>query len=63
MTQDSVSDELLLEGFCAGNEECAGRFVRHFWRRLSWIAFGIVGDSGWAEMSRKLPLNEHGEME
>src|SRR3984957_2883706 len=49
MTQDSVSDELLLGGFCAGNEECAGRFVQHFWRRLCWIAFGIVGDSGSAE--------------
>ena len=23
VTEDSVSDELLLEGFCAGNEECA----------------------------------------
>src|SRR3984957_18353845 len=49
MTQDSVSDELLLEGFCAGNEECAGRFVQQFWRRLCWITFGIVGDSGSAE--------------
>jgi RNA polymerase sigma factor (sigma-70 family) len=49
MTQDSVSDELLLEGFCAGNEECAGRFVLHFWRPLCWVAFGIVGDSGSAE--------------
>src|ERR1700722_9831456 len=49
MTQDSVSDELLLEGFCTGNEEYAGRFVQHFWRRLCWIAFGIVGDSGLAE--------------
>jgi RNA polymerase sigma factor (sigma-70 family) len=49
MTQDSVSDELLLDGFCAGNEECAGRFVLHFWRRLCWVAFGIVGDSGSAE--------------
>jgi RNA polymerase sigma factor (sigma-70 family) len=49
MTQRSESDELLLEGFCAGDEESAGRFVQHFWRRLSWIAFRIVGDSGSAE--------------
>jgi RNA polymerase sigma factor (sigma-70 family) len=48
-TQDSMSDEILLEGFCAGEEDCAGRFVEHFWRRLCWIAFGIVGDSGSAE--------------
>jgi RNA polymerase sigma factor (sigma-70 family) len=48
-TQDGMSDESLLEGFCAGNEECAGRFVQHFWRRLCWIAFAIVGDSGSAE--------------
>jgi RNA polymerase sigma factor (sigma-70 family) len=49
MTLDSMSDELLLEGFCTGNEECAGRFVQQFWRRLCWVAFGIVGDSGSAE--------------
>jgi RNA polymerase sigma factor (sigma-70 family) len=49
MTRDSVSDELLLEGFCAGDEECAERFVQQFWRRLCWIAFEIVGDSGLAE--------------
>jgi RNA polymerase sigma factor (sigma-70 family) len=47
--QQSVSDQLLLDGFCAGDEECAGRFVQHFWRRLSWIAFRVVGDSGAAE--------------
>jgi RNA polymerase sigma factor (sigma-70 family) len=33
-----------LRGFCAGNEECARRFVDRFWRRLYWIAFRIVGD-------------------
>jgi RNA polymerase sigma-70 factor (ECF subfamily) len=49
MTQVSVSDELLLEGYCAGDEECAGKFVQHFWRRLCWIACQIVGDSGSAE--------------
>jgi RNA polymerase sigma factor (sigma-70 family) len=49
MTQNGVSDELLLEGFCAGNEECAVMFVQHFWRRLCWIADGIVRDSGSAE--------------
>jgi RNA polymerase sigma factor (sigma-70 family) len=49
MTQESVSDELLLDGFCAGDEECAEKFVQHYWRRLYWIAFGIVGDSGSAE--------------
>jgi RNA polymerase sigma factor (sigma-70 family) len=43
------SDELLLEGFCAGDEECAGMFMQHFWRRLCSIAFRIVGDSGSAE--------------
>jgi RNA polymerase sigma factor (sigma-70 family) len=49
MTQESVSDELLMKGFCAGDEECAGKFVLRYWRRLCWIAFGIVGDSGSAE--------------
>jgi RNA polymerase sigma factor (sigma-70 family) len=49
MTQDGVSDKLLLEGFCAGDEECAEKFVQHFWRRLFWIAFRIVGDPGSAE--------------
>jgi RNA polymerase sigma-70 factor (ECF subfamily) len=49
MTPDSLADEQLLKGFCAGDEECARRFVQHFWRRLCWIAFGIVGDSGSAE--------------
>jgi RNA polymerase sigma factor (sigma-70 family) len=48
-TQDDVSDELLLEGFCAGDDERAGKFVLRFWRRLCWIAFRIVGDSGSAE--------------
>jgi RNA polymerase sigma factor (sigma-70 family) len=56
VTEDSVSDELLLEGFCAGNEECAARFVQHFWRRLCWIAFGIVGDSGCAEDVAQIAL-------
>jgi RNA polymerase sigma factor (sigma-70 family) len=49
MTQRSESDELLLEGFCAGDEKSAGRFVQQFRQRLSWIAFRIVGDSGSAE--------------
>jgi RNA polymerase sigma factor (sigma-70 family) len=49
MTHDSESDTLLLQGFCAGDEESAAKFVQHFWRRLSWIAFRIVGDSGSAE--------------
>ncbi len=49
MTKVSVSDELLLEGFRAGDEECAEQFVQHFWRRLCWIAVRIVGDSGAAE--------------
>jgi RNA polymerase sigma factor (sigma-70 family) len=49
MTQTPRSDELLLKGFCAGDEECAEKFVQQFRRRLSWIAFRIVGDSGWAE--------------
>ena len=48
MPQDSASDELL-EGFCAGNEECARQFVQLFRRRLCWIAIRIVGDSGTAE--------------
>jgi RNA polymerase sigma factor (sigma-70 family) len=56
MTRGSASEELLLEGFCAGNEEYAGRFVRHFWRRLCWIAFGIVGDSGLAEDIAQITL-------
>jgi RNA polymerase sigma factor (sigma-70 family) len=46
---DRLSDELLLQGFCAGNEQCAEKFVRHFSRRLYWIALRIVGDSGSAE--------------
>jgi RNA polymerase sigma-70 factor (ECF subfamily) len=49
VTQNSGSDNLLLKGFCAGDEECAERFVQHFRRRLSWIAFQIVRDSGSAE--------------
>jgi RNA polymerase sigma factor (sigma-70 family) len=56
MTQDSVTDVLLLEGFCAGSEECAGKFVQHFRRRLCWIAFGIVGDSGSAEDVAQIAL-------
>jgi DNA-directed RNA polymerase specialized sigma24 family protein len=49
MTQQSESDELLLKGFCAGDKECAETFVQRFRRRLLWIAFQIVGDSGSAE--------------
>jgi RNA polymerase sigma factor (sigma-70 family) len=49
MNQDGVSDELLLEGVCAGNEECIKAFVQHFRHRLYWIAFRIVRDSGSAE--------------
>jgi RNA polymerase sigma factor (sigma-70 family) len=49
MLQDGVSDKLLLEGFCAGDEEYAEKFVQHFWRRLCSIAFRIVGDPGSAE--------------
>ena len=49
MAQESVSDKILLEGFCGGDEECATKFVQHFRRRLCWIAFGIVGDAGAAE--------------
>jgi RNA polymerase sigma factor (sigma-70 family) len=65
MTQVSVSEELLLEGFCAGDEECGGRFVQHFWRRLCWIAFQIVGDSGSAEDVAQVALERawrHGGM-
>jgi RNA polymerase sigma factor (sigma-70 family) len=49
MAQHGRTDETLLEGFCAGDEECARNFVQHFWRRLGCIAFRIVGDSGAAE--------------
>jgi RNA polymerase sigma-70 factor (ECF subfamily) len=49
MTQSSVSDALLLEGFCAGDQECSRQFVQYFWRRLCCIAFQIVRDSGVAE--------------
>ena len=49
MTEERRSDNLLLKGFCAGDEKCAEEFVQHFRRRLSWIAFRIVGDSGSAE--------------
>jgi RNA polymerase sigma factor (sigma-70 family) len=43
------SNECLLEGFCAGDEQHASDFVRHFSRRLHRLAFRIVGDSGSAE--------------
>jgi RNA polymerase sigma factor (sigma-70 family) len=49
MAEGSMSDETLLKGFCAGNEECATKLVQQFWRRLCWIASGIVGDSASAE--------------
>jgi RNA polymerase sigma-70 factor (ECF subfamily) len=49
MTKERRSDNLLLKGFCAGDEECAEKFVQRFRRRLCWIAFRIVGDSGTAE--------------
>jgi RNA polymerase sigma factor (sigma-70 family) len=49
MARNAASDRLLLAGFCAGDEECAGKFVQHFRRRLCGIAFRIVGDSGAAE--------------
>jgi RNA polymerase sigma factor (sigma-70 family) len=49
MTQNSQSDELLLDGFCAGDPECAKEFVQRFWGRLFWTAFRIVEDSGSAE--------------
>jgi RNA polymerase sigma factor (sigma-70 family) len=48
-TQGGVADKLLLEGFCAGDQECARAFVQRFWRRLCGTAFRIVGDSGSAE--------------
>ena len=49
VTHNSESDKRLLDGFCAGDPECARRFVQRFWRRLFWIAFRIVDDSGSAE--------------
>jgi RNA polymerase sigma factor (sigma-70 family) len=49
MTEERRSDHLLLKGYCAGDEQCAEMFVQHFRRRLSWIAFQIVHDSGLAE--------------
>jgi DNA-directed RNA polymerase specialized sigma24 family protein len=49
MTQDADSERLLLEDFCAGDDEGAKKFVRHFRRRLRLVAFRIVGDSGSAE--------------
>jgi RNA polymerase sigma factor (sigma-70 family) len=49
MTHSREPDELLLEGFCAGDEQSAERFVQHFWKRLFWVAIRIVGDSGCAE--------------
>ena len=44
-----MSDERLLEGFCAGDEECAGKFVQPLPAATVGIAFRIVGDSGSAE--------------
>jgi len=55
-TQGGVSDKLLLEGFCAGDQQCAREFVQRFWRQLSWIAFRIVGDSGSAEDAAQVAL-------
>jgi RNA polymerase sigma factor (sigma-70 family) len=49
MKQKMESDKLLLAGFCAGDQQCTGEFVQHFRKRLSGIAFRIVGDSGSAE--------------
>jgi len=49
MAYDVVSDELLLNGLCAGDDRCAAIFMQRYWRRLCWIAFGIVGDSDCAE--------------
>jgi RNA polymerase sigma factor (sigma-70 family) len=49
MRQNGEPDKLLLDGFCAGDPECARIFVQRFWRRLFWIAFRIVDDSGSAE--------------
>jgi RNA polymerase sigma factor (sigma-70 family) len=49
MTQNDESDKRLLDGFCAGDPECASKFVERFWRRLFWIAFRIVDDAGSAE--------------
>src|SRR5580704_6990419 len=48
-TQGGVADTLLLEGFCAGDQDCARDFVQRFWRRLCGTAFRIVGDTGSAE--------------
>jgi RNA polymerase sigma factor (sigma-70 family) len=49
VTLDNRSDERLFRRFCIGEEECSGRFVKQFWRRVYWVAFRIVGDSGSAE--------------
>src|ERR1700751_5958328 len=49
MTQESMADRLLLEGFCAGDDKSAAKFVQHFRRRLCAIAFRIVRDPGSAE--------------
>jgi RNA polymerase sigma factor (sigma-70 family) len=46
---DDASGKLLLEGFCAGDEQSAREFVRHFRHRLYRVAFRIIGDSGSAE--------------
>jgi RNA polymerase sigma factor (sigma-70 family) len=49
MTKNGESDKVFLDGFCAGDSECAGEFVHRFLRRLSSIAYRIVGDYGTAE--------------
>jgi RNA polymerase sigma-70 factor (ECF subfamily) len=43
------SDEALLAGFAAGDQEAAAAFVRRFQRRVYGLALTIVGDSGTAE--------------
>ena len=48
-TYARTSGELLLKGYCAGDEECAERFVQRFRRRLYWIVYKIVRDSESAE--------------
>jgi RNA polymerase sigma factor (sigma-70 family) len=44
-----MSDQLLLAGFGANDQQLAVAFVRRFQRAVFGIAFGMVGDPGMAE--------------
>ena len=46
---DGVSDEALLAGMALGDERAGLTFVRHYQYQLFGLAFGMIGDVGFAE--------------